>query len=140
MKKIVLLYLLWRLYTVLKLQKKVNFEILANVPPFLWREIFLGLGHPIGESGPPAYLKSLKMLPINFSSQKTCRAKFYVILTLCSGFTVILRFFRKKSTVDISSLLFPSSSITKKLPPPTLFKISGCALQHSTRNKIVHKS
>ena len=38
--------------------------------PFLLNEKFLGLGDPIGESGTPACLRMLKILPINFSSQK----------------------------------------------------------------------
>ena len=45
-------------------------------PPFCETKFFLGLGNPVRESGTPAYLRSLKMLPINFSSQKTYRAKF----------------------------------------------------------------
>ena len=59
-----------------KITKNVNFEILANVPPFLRNENFLGLGNPVRESGTPAFLRVLKMLPIDFSSQKTYRAKF----------------------------------------------------------------
>ena len=60
----------------LKLQKNVNFEILATVPPFLRNENFLGLGNPVQESGTSAYLGSSKVLPIDFSSQKTYRTKF----------------------------------------------------------------
>ena len=52
----------------LKLQKNVHFEILATVPPFLRNENFLGLGNPVRESGTPAFLRVLKMLPIDFSS------------------------------------------------------------------------
>ena len=59
-----------------KITKNINFEICANVPPFLQNEIFLGLGNPVRESGTPAYLGSFKMLPIDFSSQKTVGAKF----------------------------------------------------------------
>ena len=59
-----------------KSQKNVNFEILANVPPFLRNENFLGLGNPVQESGTPAYLRYFKMLPIDFSSRKPCRAEF----------------------------------------------------------------
>ena len=44
--------------------------------PLFAKRIFLGLGNPVRESGTPAYLRSLKMLPIDFSSQKTYRAKF----------------------------------------------------------------
>ena len=46
------------------------FEILANVPPFCETKFFLELAHPTGESGTPAGLRSLKMLPIDFSSPK----------------------------------------------------------------------
>ena len=59
----------------LKLQKNVNFEILATVPLFLRNENILGLGNPVRKSGSPDYLRSLKMLPIDFSSQKTKGAK-----------------------------------------------------------------
>ena len=45
--------------------------MLANVPPFLQNEIFLGLGNPVQESGTPARLGLLKMLLIDFPSQKT---------------------------------------------------------------------
>ena len=48
----------------LKLQKNVNFEILATSPPFLRNEKFLGLGNPVRESGTSAYLRSSKVLPI----------------------------------------------------------------------------
>ena len=49
---------------------------MANIPPFLRSEIFLGLGNSVRESGTPAYLRALKMLPVDFSSRKTYRAKF----------------------------------------------------------------
>ena len=65
----------------------VNFEILANEPPFLRNENVLGLSSPVRESGTPVYPKSLKMLPIDFSSEKTRRANFFVISTLGLGFT-----------------------------------------------------
>ena len=61
---------------ILKLQKNVNFEILATIPPFLRNENILGLGNHVRKSGTPDYLRSLKMLPIDFSSQKTEGAKF----------------------------------------------------------------
>ena len=54
--------------------KNVNFEISAHDPrPFLQNE---GLNSPIRESGIFAYFGSLKMLPIDFSFQKTRRAKY----------------------------------------------------------------
>ena len=59
-----------------KITKNVNFEISANVPPFLRNENFLGLANPLRESGTPAYLRSLKTSPIDFSSQKTYSTKF----------------------------------------------------------------
>ena len=55
---------------ILKITKNVNIEILANIPPFLRNEIFLGLGTPVREYGTPAYLIKLKMLPIDFLSPK----------------------------------------------------------------------
>ena len=45
--------------------------ILANIPPFLRNEKILGLGNHVLESGTPAYLRSVKALPIDFSPQKT---------------------------------------------------------------------
>ena len=43
----------------------------------LFAKQILGLGNPVRESGTPDYLRSLKMLPIDFSSKKkTCSAKF----------------------------------------------------------------
>ena len=57
-------------------KKNVNFEILANIPPFLRNELFLGLGNPVQESGISDFLRSVKILRIDFSSQKTLRAKF----------------------------------------------------------------
>ena len=104
---------------ILKLQKNVNFEILATVPPFLRNENILGLGNPVPKSGTPDYVRSLKMLPIDFSSPKK--------QTLSSGFTAIFRFFRRNSTVDISCF-------TENLSHPTVFEISGCRLKHSTHN------
>ena len=56
--------------------QKCNVEILATVPPFLRNENILGLGNPVRKSSTPDYLRSLKMLPIDFSSQKTEGAKF----------------------------------------------------------------
>ena len=44
-------------------------------PPFCVRN-FLGLGNPVWESCTPAYLRSLKILPIDFPWQKTYRANF----------------------------------------------------------------
>ena len=42
-----------------------------------WRnENILGLGNPVQKSGTPDYLRSLKILPIDFSSRKTEGAKF----------------------------------------------------------------
>ena len=73
-EKILLFYLLVQIYT--KITKNVNFEILATVTPFLRNENILGLGNPVRKSGTPDYLRSLKMLPIDFSSQKTEGAKF----------------------------------------------------------------
>ena len=60
----------------LKLQKKIFFEILANIPRFLRNEKILGLENSIHESGPAASLMSLKVLPIDLSSKKICIAKF----------------------------------------------------------------
>ena len=36
---------------------------------------FFGLGNPVRETGTPAYLRSLKVLPIDFSPPKTCGDK-----------------------------------------------------------------
>ena len=44
--------------------------------PLLAKRNFLGLVNPVRESGTPAYLRSLKMLPIDLPSHQTCRAKF----------------------------------------------------------------
>ena len=57
-----------QIYT--KITKNVNFEILATVPPILRNKNILGLGNPVRKSGTPDYLRSLKMLPIDFSFQK----------------------------------------------------------------------
>ena len=70
-EKIILLYLLEQIYT--KVTKNVNFEILANVPPFLRNKKFLGLGNHVREFGSPPYLRLLKTLYIDFSSQKPHR-------------------------------------------------------------------
>ena len=51
-------------------------------PPFLQNKKFLRLGNHVRESGSPAYLRLLKTLPIDFSSQKPTEVKFQVILTL----------------------------------------------------------
>ena len=40
-------------------------------PPFCETKKFLEPCSPVRESGTPAYLRSLKILPIDFSSQKT---------------------------------------------------------------------
>ena len=59
--KIILLYLLGQIYT--KITKNVNFDQRNRL---LRNEFFLGLGNPVRESGTPPYLRSLKMLPIDF--------------------------------------------------------------------------
>ena len=81
-----------QIYT--KITKNINSEILANVPAFLQNENFLGLGSPVGESGTPAYLRSLKCYQSISRPEKPREPNFLVILTLSWGFTVILRFFR----------------------------------------------
>ena len=53
--------------------------ILKFWPPYpnlFQNENILGLDNPVRKSGPPDYLRSLKMLPIDFLSQKTEGAKF----------------------------------------------------------------
>ena len=67
LEKILLLYLLGRLYT--EITKNGNFEILANVPPFSQTN-FLGLVNHVREPGTSAYLRSLKMLPIEINLNK----------------------------------------------------------------------
>ena len=42
-----------RMTHILKLQKNVNFEILATVPPFLRNENILGPGNPVQKSDTP---------------------------------------------------------------------------------------
>ena len=63
--KNILLNYLGQIYP--KIAKNIYFEILSNLPSFLRNEKKLGLGKPILESGTPAALRSLKMLPIDFS-------------------------------------------------------------------------
>ena len=92
-------------------------------PLFLRTKIFLGPCQPIREFGTPAYLRSLKILPIDFSCKKPIEPNFQVISTLNSGFRVILRFFRKKFNghylhFGFSQFLFLGKSIS-----PSVFKI-----------------
>ena len=46
------------------------------VSPFLQIETILGISNPVLESGTYAYPRLIKALPIDFLSQKTCRAEF----------------------------------------------------------------
>ena len=55
--------LLYKLYT--KIKKNFNFEILARVPPFCKTKNFFRTWQPSD------FLRSVKMLPIDFSSQTT---------------------------------------------------------------------
>ena len=45
-------------------------------PSLFPKRIFLGLGNPVRESGARAYLRSLKMLPIDLPSQEPYGTKF----------------------------------------------------------------
>ena len=73
-EKIILFNLLVQIYT--KITKKYQFWNFGQRTPLFAKQNFLGLGNPVQESGNPAYLRSFKMLPIDFSSQKTVGAKF----------------------------------------------------------------
>ena len=74
-KKIILLYLLRQIYT--KITKNMSIlKFWPKYPPFLRNDYFLHLGSPVTKSDTPAYLRSLKMLQIDFSSQNTCTSKF----------------------------------------------------------------
>ena len=109
-EKIILFYLLVQIDTIIT--KNINFEILANIPSFLRNEKFLGLGNPGRESGTPAYLRSFKMLPIDFLFSQIFTA-FWLLVQDLRSFKC---FFEKISMAVISSLFrFFAVPVSRKI-------------------------
>ena len=67
-EKIILFNLLVQIYT--KITKKYHFLNFSQRTSLFAKRNFSGLGKPVRESSSPAYLRSLKILPNDFSSQK----------------------------------------------------------------------
>ena len=126
------LYLLVQLYT--KITKNINFEILANLPPFWRNENFSGLGNPVGESGTPAYLRSLKLLPTISRPKKPVQPNFRSFGLLVHDLRSFYSFFEKISMDVISVSVFRCFRFTENLSSPTVFKISACGFSHSNHN------
>ena len=112
-----------------KITKNVNFEVLANVTPFLLNRKILGVGQLIEESLTFAYLCSLKILPIDSLPQTICRPKFSGHFNFYFRIYRYFKLFSKKnSTAVISVLIFCCSRFTGNLFLPRFLQISGCSL------------
>ena len=89
---------------------------MANVPPlFLERKIFRTL-QPCLRIRQPCLSEVIENVTNRFLVQKTVEPNFWVSLTLTSGFTVILRFSRKKfqrPSSPFKFLQFPSHGKSK---------------------------
>ena len=106
-EKIILLYLLEQIYT--KVTKNVNFEILPNVPPFCETKLFW-TWQPCSRIWHSCLSGVLKMLPIDFSSQKNMYNQiFRSFRPLAQSF---YGFFEKNSTAIISVSVFCCSRLT----------------------------